>query len=38
LVAVSGSGDPGNGDGLPDDALPPLWKIPLFGGQPAPRD
>jgi hypothetical protein len=38
VVAVSGSGDPGNGDGLPDDTLPPLWKIPLFGGQSAPRD
>ena len=38
VVAVSGSGDPGNGDGLPDDALPPLWKIPLFGGQHASRE
>jgi hypothetical protein len=30
VVAAGSAGDPG-GEGLPPDALPPLWKIPLFG-------
>ena len=38
VVAVSEAGDSSDCDNLPEDALPPLWKIPLFGGQPAPRD
>jgi hypothetical protein len=38
VVAVSGAGDSGDGGNLPEDALPPLWKIPLFGGFSAPRD
>ena len=31
VVAVSESGDSSDCDNLPRDALPPLWKIPLFG-------
>jgi hypothetical protein len=31
VVAVSGAGDSSDCDDLPPDALPPLWKIPLFG-------
>jgi hypothetical protein len=31
VVAVSESGDSSDCDNLPEDALPPLWKIPLFG-------
>jgi hypothetical protein len=31
LVAVSEAGDSSDCDDLPDDALPRLWKIPLFG-------
>lgn len=37
VVAVSGSADSSGRDGLPDDELPPLWKIPLFGGFPGIR-
>lgn len=37
VVAVSASGGPGGDNDLPRDDLPPLWKIPLFGGFPAPR-
>ena len=33
-----GSGDAGNPAELREDALPPLWKIPLFGVRPARRD
>jgi hypothetical protein len=36
VVAVGKARDPG--DPLPEDNLPPLWKIPLFGGFPAARD
>jgi hypothetical protein len=38
VVAVSESGDSSDCDNLPEDALPPLWKIPLFGGYGAHRD
>ena len=38
VVAIGRAGDSSDCDDLPEDALPPLWKIPLFGGQPAPRD
>ena len=41
LVAVSESGDPDNPEDFgepPADALPPLWKIPLFGVRPAAQD
>jgi hypothetical protein len=46
LMAVSesraggpaGSGDPDDPAELPQDALPPLWKIPLFGVRPSRRD
>jgi hypothetical protein len=38
VVAVSRAGDSGDGDGLPGNALPPLWQIPLFGGFPPARD
>jgi hypothetical protein len=31
LVAVGEAGDSSDCAELPDDALPPLWKIPLFG-------
>jgi len=31
VVAVRESGDSSDCDDLPPDALPPLWKIPLFG-------
>jgi hypothetical protein len=31
VVAVRESGDSSDCDDLPRDALPPLWKIPLFG-------
>ena len=31
VVAVSEAGDSSDCDDLPDDALPRLWKIPLFG-------
>ena len=34
VVAVGRAGDPGDGDSLPEEALPPLWKIPLFGSLP----
>jgi hypothetical protein len=38
VVAVSrAAGDSGNGESLPEDAFPPLWKIPLFGGFPVAR-
>ena len=33
-----GSGDAENPAELREDALPPLWKIPLFGVRPARRD
>jgi hypothetical protein len=32
VVAVSEAGDSSDCDDLPTDALPPLWRIPLFGG------
>jgi hypothetical protein len=35
VVAVSSGSDSGDGGDLPPDGLPPLWKIPLFGGFPA---
>ena len=39
LVAVSQSADAGDDPaGLPPDALPPLWKIPLFGVRPAAQE
>jgi hypothetical protein len=38
VVAVSEAGDSSDCDNLPEDVLPPLWKIPLFGGYGAPRD
>jgi hypothetical protein len=38
VVAVSESGDSSDCDNLPEDALPPLWKIPLFGGYGSTRD
>ena len=41
LVAVSRSADAGDPDDLavlPPDALPPLWKIPLFGVRPAAQE
>ena len=38
VVAVGRAGDPSDGDNLSEDALPPLWKIPLFGSRPATRD
>ena len=38
VVAIGRAGDSSDCDDLPEDALPPLWKIPLFGGQPTPRD
>ena len=31
VVAVGEAGDSSDCDDLPDDALPRLWKIPLFG-------
>ncbi|HET6259979.1 MAG TPA: hypothetical protein VFE39_15175 [Pseudonocardia sp.] len=31
VVAVSEAGDSSDCDHLPEDELPPLWKIPLFG-------
>jgi hypothetical protein len=31
VVAVGGAGSTSDCDDLPVDALPPLWKIPLFG-------
>jgi hypothetical protein len=31
VVAVSEAGDSSDCDDLPPDALPRLWKIPLFG-------
>ena len=31
VMAVSQPGDGAGRDGLPQDQLPPLWKIPLFG-------
>ena len=40
VFAVSAAGgvrDSGDRDSLPADTLPPLWKIPLFGGFPAIR-
>ena len=38
VVAIGQAGDSSDCDNLPQDALPPLWKIPLFGGHPANRD
>jgi hypothetical protein len=41
LVAVSEAGDPDDPEDLgkpPGHALPPLWKIPLFGVPPAAQD
>ena len=41
LVAVSRSADAGDPDDLavlPPDALPPLWKVPLFGVRPAAQE
>jgi hypothetical protein len=38
LIAVGQAGDSSSRDGLPEDTLPPLWKIPLFGSRPATRD
>ena len=38
VVAVSEGGDSSDCDNLPEDALPPLWKIPLFGGYGSHRD
>jgi hypothetical protein len=38
VVAVRESGDSSDCDDLPKDALPPLWKIPLFGVPPLTRD
>jgi hypothetical protein len=37
VVAVSEAGDSSDCDHLPGDALPPLWKIPLFGVSPRTR-
>lgn len=31
VVAVGGAGSSSDCDDIPEDALPPLWKIPLFG-------
>lgn len=38
LVAVSERGEPGETGARLEDSLPPLWKIPLFGGFSATRD
>jgi len=38
LVALSESGDPDDLGAPPGHALPPLWKIPLFGVPPAAQD
>jgi hypothetical protein len=39
VVAVSrATSDSSDGESLPVDNLPPLWKIPLFGGIPTVRD
>jgi hypothetical protein len=38
VVAVGEAGDSSDCDDLPMDALPPLWKIPLFGVRGATRD
>jgi hypothetical protein len=38
VFAVRGPGGTVDGDGRPLDNLPPLWKIPLFGGFPGSRD
>src|SRR6185437_2321794 len=38
VVAIGKAGDSSDCDDLPADALPPLWKIPLFGGYPGTRD
>jgi hypothetical protein len=38
VVAIGHAGDSSDCDALPEDALPPLWKIPLFGGQHASRE
>jgi hypothetical protein len=35
VIAVSRPGHETDADGIPRDTLPPLWKLPLFGGQPA---
>jgi len=32
VVAVSEGGDSSDCEDLPDNSLPPLWKLPLFGG------
>ncbi|MCW2896944.1 MAG: hypothetical protein JWO75_6433 [Actinomycetia bacterium] len=37
VVAVRESGNSSDCDDLPEDALPPLWRIPLFGLR-APRE
>jgi len=37
VVAVGGAGDSSDRIELPVDALPPLWKIPLFGVSRPPR-
>lgn len=38
VVAISRVGPSSDCADLPQDALPPLWKIPLFGGDLATRD
>ena len=38
VVAIGRAGPSSDCDDLPQDALPPLWKIPLFGGHPTARD
>jgi hypothetical protein len=38
VVAVSERGNPGEREALPEGSLPPLWKIPLFGGFSPTRD
>jgi hypothetical protein len=38
VVAVSLAGDSSGRDALPEDAFPPLWKIPLFGVSQESRD
>ena len=36
VIAVSRPGHATDPDGIPVDTLPPLWRIPLFGGDPVP--
>ena len=38
VVAVGGVGSTSDCDDIPADALPPLWKIPLFGVSAPPGD